>query len=62
MLDSIYKHYDVLTKKVEKGVNPDQLVLIYKVNLITTNFKIRFIGIDHVKIVLEYFYNLYSLM
>ena len=45
-----------------KGVNPDQLVLRHKMNLIYTVFKIRFIRVDHVKFVVEYCYNLYSLM
>ena len=45
-----------------KGVNSDQLALRHKVNLIYTVFKIRFIGVDHVKFVVEYCSNLYSLM
>ena len=43
-------------------MNPDQLVLRHKVNLIYNVFKIRFIGVDHVKFVVKYCYNLYSLM
>ena len=43
-------------------MNPDQLVLRHKVNLIYTVFKIRFIGVDHVKFVMQYCYNLYSHM
>ena len=43
-------------------MNSDQLALRHKVNLIYTVFKIRFIGVDHVKFVVEYCYNLYSLM
>ena len=52
----------MFTKKVEKGVNPDQLVLRHKMNLIYTVFKIRFIGVDHVKFVMQYCYNLHSHM
>ena len=43
-------------------MNPDQLVLRQKVILIYTVFKIRFIGVDHVKFVMEYCYNLYLLL
>ena len=43
-------------------MNPDQLVLRHKVNLICIVFKIRFIGVDHLKFVVEYCYNLYLLM
>ena len=43
-------------------MNPEQLVLRHKVNLIYTVFKIRLIRIDHMKFVVEYCYNLYSCM
>ena len=43
-------------------MNPDQLVLRHKVNLIFTVFKIRFIGVDHVKFVVEFCYSLFTII
>ena len=43
-------------------MNPDQLFLRHKVNLIFTVFKIRFIGVDHVKFVVECCYSLFTII